>query len=107
MFITHLALFAFLAVVALQFSDAIGQYAVLNKDMSKASELLQKAVAKFGLAPTIITTKVVIVAVVAALYFLTSLPLWLWLAAVVYYLYRTGKWTVVWSLLKKELQKTS
>ena len=103
--LAHLALFAFLAVVALQFSDAIGQYAVLSKDMSKASEWLQKLVAKFGLAPTIITTKVVIVAVVTALYFLTSLPLWLWLAAAVYYLYRTGKWTVVWSLLKKELQK--
>jgi hypothetical protein len=98
---TQLVFFVFLAVVALQFSDALGQYAILKNSMADASEWLQKAVAKFGLAPTLITTKVVIVAVVTALYFLTSLPLWLWLAAAAYFLYRTGKWTVIWALIKK------
>jgi hypothetical protein len=101
--LSHLVFFVVLAVVALQFSDAIGQYAILSKSMESASEWMQKAVAKFGLAPTIITTKVVIVAVVLALYFLTSLPLWLWLAAAVYYLYKTGRWAVVWALLKKNV----
>jgi hypothetical protein len=99
--IAHLGLFVLIALIALQFSDAFGQYAILSKSMDSASELMQKAVAKFGLAPTIITTKVVIIAVVVALYFLTALPLWLWLAAIAYYLYKTGKWIVVWQLLKK------
>jgi hypothetical protein len=82
---TQLVFFVFLAVVALQFSDAFGQYAILKNSMADASEWLQKAVAKFGLAPTLITT----------------LPLWLWLAAAAYFLYRTGKWTVIWALIKK------
>ncbi|BDD79630.1 hypothetical protein [Burkholderia phage FLC9] len=99
--IAHLGLFVLIALVALQFSDALGQYVIWSKSMDSASEFMQKVVARFGLAPTIITTKVVIIAVVVALYFLTALPLWLWLAAVAYYLYRSGKWLVVWKLLKK------
>lgn len=99
--IPHLALFVFIALMALQFSDAFGQYAVLSQSMASASSLLQKVVTKFGLAPTIITTKIVILAVVTALYFLTSLPLWLWLVALAYYLYKTGRWVIVWALIKK------
>jgi hypothetical protein len=99
--IAHLGLFIFIALVALQFTDAIGQYAILNKSLDSASDLMKKVVAKFGLAPTIITTKIVIIAVVTALYFLTALPLWLWLVAIAYYLYRTGRWAFVWAALKK------
>jgi hypothetical protein len=99
--IAHLGLFVFLALVALQFSDALGQYTIWSKSTESASEFMQKVVAKFGLAPTIITTKIVIIAVVTALYFLTALPLWLWLVAIAYYLYRTGKWVYVRAILKK------
>lgn len=99
--LAHLALFAFLAVMALQFSDAIGQYKLLSAGADCASSWMKQLVEKFGLAPTIITTKVVILSAVAALYFLTSLPFWLWLAAAAYYLYRTGKWVFIWAVIKK------
>lgn len=97
---THFVFFAFIALIALQFSDAFGQYKVYTQSLAEATKLVQWVVGKIGLAPTIVTTKVVIIAVVTALYFLTSLPLWLWLAAVLYYLYRTGKMAVVYGMIK-------
>lgn len=103
----HLAFFLVLAIVALQFTDGIMSYGVLSNGITQASKTLQWAVGKIGLAPTIITTKVVIVAVFVALYMLTTLPFWLYAAAVAYYLYRTGKGALLWkSILKAKAMAT-
>jgi hypothetical protein len=90
-----------ICLIALQFSDAIASYPVFKNSLQTASSELQWLASLIGVGPAIITTKVVIVAVIVALYMLTTLPLWLWIVAIAYYLYRTGKWAFMYMLLKK------
>lgn len=103
----HLVFFLVLAIIALQFTDGIMSYGVLSNDIGQASKVLQWAAGKVGLAPALITTKVVIVAVFIALYALTTLPFWLYLAAIAYYLYRTGKGAVIWRNIIKSKAVTT
>lgn len=88
-------------IIALQFGDAIASYPVLKDNIEKGGKILQWFAGKIGLAPTIITAKVVIVAAVLALYWFTQLPWWVYLLAVAYYLYRSGKYMILWRELKK------
>lgn len=95
-----LALFA-----ALQFTSAIGQWISVNKDATQASALLQSLASKLGFAGAIITTRMFIIAVFAAVYLLLPKDfLWLLMAGIAYYLYSTGKWVSVWSKLKAKAE---
>jgi hypothetical protein len=63
-----LLIFAIIALVALQFTSGIGQWISENQKATETVSWLQGLVSKIGLAPTIITTRVVIIAAVVALY---------------------------------------
>lgn len=90
-----------IGLIVLQFVDALMSYPVFNNSIKVAGHELQWLAGKIGVIPALVTTKVVVVAVIVALYLLTTLPLWLWIAAIVYYLYRTGKWAFIYYLFKK------
>lgn len=94
-------LFIVMILVALQFSDAIASYPVFKNSIANANHELQWLASKIGIGPALITSKVVIIAIITGLYMLTTIPIWLWLAAIAYYLYRTGKWAFVYMLIKK------
>lgn len=94
-----LLFFALVAVIALQFSDLLSSYAAYNHTITAASGLLQWFAGKLGLATTLITTKVVIIAIVIAAYVFTKLPWWVYAIVAVYYLYKTGKGLLLWRSL--------
>lgn len=102
---THLLLIVVLCCIVLQFTDALMQYAVFKNSIEQASGVMQWAVGKFGLAPTIITTKVVIIAIFVVLYFFTSIPWYVYLLGIAYYLYRSGKGLVLWRSLVAQIKK--
>jgi hypothetical protein len=98
-----LLLFAVIALVALQFTSGIGQWISENQQATETVSWLQGLVAKIGLAPTIITTRVVIIIAVVVAYELQQHWLvWAVLAAAAWYLYKTGKYVVIWAELKND-----
>jgi hypothetical protein len=97
---THLLLIVVLCCIVLQ-------YAVFKNSIDEASGVMQWAVEKFGLAPAIITTKIVIIAIFVALYFFTTIPWYVYLIGVAYYLYRSGKGLVLWRAVVAQIKKQS
>jgi hypothetical protein len=92
-----LLLCAAAALIALQFTSGIGQWISANQQASHAVGKLQWLVAKIGLAPTLVTTRVLVVIFFVALYLLkVELPFWGPLIPATYYLYRTGYYLVIW-----------
>lgn len=101
-----LLIFAIIALVALQFTSGIGQWISENQKATETVSWLQGLVSKIGLAPTIITTRVVIIAAVVALYeFEQHWVVWAVLAAAAWYLYKTGKYVAIWAELKADAEK--
>jgi len=98
-----LIFYILVALVVLQFSDALTKYKLYNETLTVASSEMQWLAGLIGIPAALITTKVVIVAVFVSLYVLTALPWWLWLLAAAYYLYSTGKGLVLWSTLVTEV----
>lgn len=97
-----LLFFAALALIALQFTSGIGQWISENQKATETVAWMQWLVGKFGLAPTIITTRVVIIAAAIVAYELQQHWLvWAMLAASAWYLYKTGKYVMIWAELKK------
>lgn len=84
------------ALIALQFTDLLSTYAAYNTAITEASGLLQWLAGKIGLATTLITTKVVIIAIFVALYLFTKLPWWVYALVAAYYLLKTGRALVLW-----------
>lgn len=100
-----LLLFAVIALVALQFTSAIGQWISENQKATQTVAWMQWFVTKFGLAPTIITTRVVIIAAVVVAYELQQHWLvWAVLAASAWYLYKTAAYVTIWAKLKSEAE---
>jgi hypothetical protein len=98
-----LLIIAALALIALQFTSAIGQWISESQQATETVSWLQWLVSKIGLAPTIITTRVVVIAFFVVLYILQLHWLvWALLAAAAWYLYKTGKYVVIWAELKNE-----
>jgi hypothetical protein len=98
-----LLLIAALCLVALQFTSAIGQWISENQQATQTVTWLQGLVSKIGLAPTIITTRVIIIAAFVVAYELqVHFLAYAIFAAAVWYLYKTGKYITVWAQLKKE-----
>jgi hypothetical protein len=90
-----------LALIALQFTSGIGQWISENQKATQTVAWLQWLVGLIGLAPTIITTRVIVIAVFVVLYILQlHFLLWLVVAAAVWYLYKTGKYVALWAELK-------
>ena len=103
-----LLIFAIIALVALQFTSGIGQWISENQKATETVSWLQGIVSKFGLAPTIITTRVVIIAAVVVLYELQlHWVVWAVLAAAAWYLYKTGKYVAIWAQLKSEAENAA
>ena len=89
------------AFIALQFTSGITEFIATNKAASKTVGALGWLASKIGLAPSIITTRVLIIAVAVLAYLFV--PAWvssLLLVAAVWYLYKTGKYLMLWSSLK-------
>lgn len=103
--LTHLLLIVVLCCIVLQFTDALMQYAVFKNSLETASGLMQWAAEKFGLAPAIITTKVVIIAVFIALYCFTTIPWYVYLLGIGYYLYRSGRGLILWRSIVAQIKK--
>jgi hypothetical protein len=100
-----LLIFAIIALVALQFTSGIGQWISENQKATETVSWLQGLVSKIGLAPTIITTRVIIIGAVIVAYELQQHWLvWAVLAAAVWYLYKTGKYVAIWAELKSEAE---
>lgn len=98
-----LLLIAALCLVALQFTSAIGQWISENQKATETVQWLQWLVSKIGLAPTIITTRVIIIAAFVVAYELQMhfLAYAIFVAAA-WYLYKTGKYVTIWAQLKNE-----
>jgi hypothetical protein len=98
-----LLFFAALALIALQFTSGIGQWISENQKATQTVAWMQWLVGKFGLAPTIITTRVVIIVTAVVAYELQQHWLvWALLAASAWYLYKTGKYVAIWAELKTD-----
>lgn len=92
------------ACVALQFTSGITQFLALNKDAARASAGVKWLAQKIGVAPTLITTRVLIWIFFALVYlFLKNAFFWLVLAGCVYYLYSTGRWMFIWKKVEEEV----
>jgi uncharacterized SAM-binding protein YcdF (DUF218 family) len=90
-----------LALIALQFTSGIGQWISENQKATQTVAWLQWLVSLIGLAPTIITTRVIVIAAFVVLYILQlHFLLWLVVAASVWYLYKTGKYVALWAEIK-------
>jgi hypothetical protein len=95
-----LLLCAFCAMIALQFTSGIGQWISANQQATQAVTQLQGLAAKIGLAPSLITTRVLVIAFFVALYVLkVAIPFWAPLIPGLYYLFRTGYYLVLWKQL--------
>jgi len=103
--LTHLLFIVVLCCIVLQFTDALMQYAVFQHSIESASGVMQWAVEKFGVAPTIITTKVVIIVIFVALYIFTTIPWYVYLLGIAYYLYRSGRGLLLWRSLVAQVKK--
>lgn len=100
-----LFLIAAVALIALQFTSGIGQWISGNKQAAQAVGSLQGLAAKIGLAPAIITTRVLVIAAFVLFYFFVSHAITIALfAAAAWYLYKTGKSIVVWHQLTAAVQ---
>lgn len=96
-----LFLFAAIALIALQFTSAIGQWISESQQATQTVAWMQWLVGKLGLAPTIITTRVVIIAACVVAYELQQHWLvWAMLAAAAWYLYKTAAYVTIWAQLK-------
>ncbi len=94
---------AALALIALQFTSAIGQWVSESQKATETVQWLQWLVSKIGLAPTIITTRVFIIVVFALLYVLDQHWLvWAIFVVAAWYLYKTGKYVAIWAELKND-----
>lgn len=92
-----LFLIAAAALIALQFTSGIGQWISEHQQATQTVAKLQWLVSRIGLAPTIITTRVLVIAAFVVLYFLQlHFITWLMLAVAAWYLYKTGKYIVIW-----------
>lgn len=103
--LTHLLLIVVLCCIVLQFTDALMQYAVFKHSIESASGVMQWFATKVGVAPAIITTKVVIIAIFVVLYMFTSIPWYIYLLGIAYYLYRSGKGLVLWRRIVAQVKK--
>lgn len=98
-----LLLIAALCLIALQFTSAIGQWISENQQATQTVTWLQGLVSKIGLAPTIITTRVIIIAAFVVAYELQMhFLVYAIFAASAWYLYKTGKYLTIWVQLKNE-----
>jgi hypothetical protein len=98
-----LLLIAGLCLIALQFTSAIGQWISENQKATQVVGWLQWLVSKIGLAPTIITTRVVVILAFVVLYELQLHWLvWAVFAAAAWYLYKTGSYVKLWYDLTTE-----
>jgi hypothetical protein len=92
-----LLLCAFGAMIALQFTSGIGQWISANQQATQAVTQLQGLAAKIGLAPSLITTRVLVIALFIALYVLkVAIPFWAPIIPGLYYLWKTGVYLVLW-----------
>ncbi|SAL03459.1 hypothetical protein AWB81_06422 [Caballeronia arationis] len=92
-----LLLCAFGAMIALQFTSGIGQWISANQQATQAVSQLQGLAAKIGLAPSLITTRVLVIAFFVALFVLKiAIPFWAPLIPGLYYLYKTGAYLILW-----------
>lgn len=100
-----LFLIAAAALIALQFTSGIGQWISEHQQATQVVGKLQWLVSKIGLAPTIITTRALVIAAFVVLYFLQlHFVTWLMLAAAAWYLYKTGKYIVIWHQITNSVQ---
>jgi hypothetical protein len=91
------------ALIALQFTSGIGQWISEHQKATATVSWLQWFVTKIGLAPTIITTRVLVIAVFVVLYLLQlHFIVWLVFAATAWYLYKTGKYLALWHAISTE-----
>jgi hypothetical protein len=92
-----LFLIAAVALIALQFTSGIGQWISENQQATQTLAKLQWLASKIGLAPAIITTRVLVIAAFVLLYFFVSHAVTIALfAGAGWYLYKTGKYIVIW-----------
>lgn len=94
------------AMIALQFTSGIGEWISANQQATHAIGKMQWLVSKIGLAPTLITTRVLVIAVFVGLYLLKlELPFWGPLIPAVYYMYKTGYYLVIWRKVLEKAQQ--
>ena len=93
--------------IVLQFTNAITSIALFSNSIASATTLFKFYAGKVGVPAAVITTKVVLVAIVVALYMLTTLPYWVYVAASAVYLYKTGEAAYLWAKIKSAAQTTA
>lgn len=94
------------ACIALQFTSGITQFIAMNKDATRFSTSVQWLAQKIGIAPALITTRVLILVFAGLVYlFLRNSFFWVVVGICVYYLYSTGRQAYILKKIKETIAR--